>query len=367
MDKNLKAFLALVRAGLWEKEVRLSRFGEVDFKEVMRIAEMQSVVGLVTAGLEHVSDVKVPQEELLQFIGHTIQLEQCNSAMNSFIEHMVKSMQDNGIYALLVKGQGVAQCYERPLWRSSGDVDFLLNVDNYNKARDFLAPLALQVNEEDQYRLHLGMTIDSWIVELHGTLHTRQLKRVNRVLDKVQEDVFKSGRVRVWKNGETDIFIPAPTHDCFFVFMHIIQHFFGGGIGLRQFCDWCRLLWTYKNEIDERLLEDCLNISGMMSEWKTFAAFAINYLGMPEDVMPLYSKTTRWRLKANKVVDIIMETGSFGHKRKQSNIKGRTRISSNIDSLWRYTRDTARLISVFPVDSVKVWGNMFLYGLKNNL
>ena len=29
-----QAFFALVRGGLWEKEVRLSQFGEVDYEEI---------------------------------------------------------------------------------------------------------------------------------------------------------------------------------------------------------------------------------------------------------------------------------------------------------------------------------------------
>ena len=59
-DDNIKAFIELLRAGLWEQGVWLSQFCEVDYEEVMRLAEEQSVVGLVTAGLEHVKDVKVP-------------------------------------------------------------------------------------------------------------------------------------------------------------------------------------------------------------------------------------------------------------------------------------------------------------------
>ena len=56
MDNNTQqAFFALVRAGLWEKEVRLLPYGEVDYSEVMRLAQEQAVVGLVAAGLGHVT------------------------------------------------------------------------------------------------------------------------------------------------------------------------------------------------------------------------------------------------------------------------------------------------------------------------
>lgn len=75
-------------------------------------------------------DVKVPKEILLQFIGQSLQLEQRNQAMNIFIAEIVDKMRIEGIYTLLVKGQGIAQCYERPLWRASGDVDLLLSQDN---------------------------------------------------------------------------------------------------------------------------------------------------------------------------------------------------------------------------------------------
>ncbi len=83
-NNNQQAFFALVRAGLWEKEVRLLPYGEVDYAEVMRLAQEQAVVGLVAAGLEHVTDVKVPQVWALQFAGQTIQLEQRNKAMYVF-------------------------------------------------------------------------------------------------------------------------------------------------------------------------------------------------------------------------------------------------------------------------------------------
>lgn len=169
MDKNQQAFFALLR-GLWEKEVRLAPYGEIDFSAVLDLAEEQSVVGLLAAGIEHVVDGKPQKKNVLQFIGRTVQLEQRNQAMNYFIGVLVEKMREAGIYTVLVKGQGVAQCYERPLWRSCGDVDFFLDDENYEKAKGFLKPLAASVEEEYVREKHLGMTIDPWVVELHERL-----------------------------------------------------------------------------------------------------------------------------------------------------------------------------------------------------
>ena len=97
---NQQAFLALVRAGLWETEVRLLPYGDIDFGEIYRLAQEQSVLGLVAAGLEHVNDIKVPKDIALLFAGEALQLEQRNIAMNYAIGELVDRMRAAGICSL---------------------------------------------------------------------------------------------------------------------------------------------------------------------------------------------------------------------------------------------------------------------------
>lgn len=362
MNSNQQVFFELVKAGLWEKDVELQKHGATDFAEIMRLAEEQSVDGLVTAGLEHVKDVKVPQEWTLQFIGSTLQIEQQNKVMNAFVAELIGKLRGAGIYTLLVKGQGIAQCYEKPLWRSSGDVDLLLSTDNYNAAKTLLLPLASSVEEEDKKRKHLGLVIDDWVVELHGTLHTRQLPKVNKVVDAAQRSVFYEGKVRSWMNGKTQVFLPAPDEDVVFVFSHIIQHFFGGGIGLRQICDWCRLLYTYRKSINLQLLESRIRKAGIMTEWKAFSSLAVDYLGMPVEAMPMYD--SGFSVKGSRLMKFILETGNFGLNRNNSYRNSQSFIVRSMGSLWRYTKDTFNHIAIFPLDSIKVWGRMVVRGVK---
>lgn len=293
LDKNILAFLEIVRAGLWEKDARLEQYGKIDFEEIYQLAGEQSVVGLVTAGFEHIQDVNVPQEIVLQCIGESLQLEQTNKAMNQLIEKLVGEMRKADIYTLLVKGQGVAQCYEKPFWRASGDVDLLLSDSNYSKARDFLLPLSTDNKPDERYSKHLGMNIDQWYVEIHGTLRTGLSGKIDKEVDAVQKDVFFGGQVRSWLNGKTQIFMPSADNDVFFVFTHFIKHFYKEGMNLRQICDWCRLLWTYKDSLNHELLEKRIRKAGLMSEWKAFAALAVDYLGLPEEAIPLYDSKSK--------------------------------------------------------------------------
>lgn len=364
-SQEIKAFFALLRAGLWEKETRLYSLGNLDFSAVYRLSEEQSIIGLVAAGLEHVVDVKVPKMVSLQFAGDALVLEEHNRAMNDFIATLVDKMKMAGIYTLLVKGQGVAQCYERPLWRACGDVDFFLDADNYEKAKEFLTPLANFIEQERVEAKHLGMKIDPWVVELHGTLHCRLSKRINKGLDIIQQDVFCNGAVRTWQNGNTEISLPSVENDAIYVLTHILSHFYQGGIGLRQICDWCRLLWTYRDSLKHGLLESRIRKMGLMTVWKVFGSFSVEYLGMPKEAMPFYSPETKWKRKADRMCSFIIEVGNFGHNRDMSYYSKYSYLVRKVISLGQRFRDIICHARIFPLDSLRFFPSLMFNGLRS--
>lgn len=362
--ENLNAFFALIRAGLWEKKAQLSRFDDIDYNEVYRLAEEQSVVGLVTAGLDQVVDVKLPQTDVLQFVGQALQLEQQNRAMNGFICKLVDKMRAAGIYVILVKGQGVAQCYEKPLWRSCGDVDLLLSDSYYESAKKFLIPLASSVEPEGEYKKHLGLTINSWIIELHGNLRCGLSAKMDKGIDEVQHAVFREGDIRSWMNERTQVFLPDANCDVLFVFTHYLKHFYTGGLGLRQICDWTRLLWTYKDSLNQGLLESRLRKMGLMTEWKAFGAFAVDYLGMPAEAMPFYSSSRKWKRKAKRICRFVMEVGNMGHNRERSHFYN-PYLVRKMYSLGRRCGDIMRHARIFPLDSIRFLPNILFHGLRS--
>ena len=214
-DKSIQAFFALLRAGLWaDANLNLNdnQNDKVDWEKLYQLAEEQSVVGLVLAGIEH-SRVKPSQDFLLQWIGEVQIIEQQNLSMNKFIAKLIEKLRKEDVYALLLKGQGIAQCYEQPLWRSSGDVDLLLTERNYKKAQQFLVPLVSSMEEEDPIEKHLGLVVDNWSVELHGTQRSRCLTKMDKIIDEAQRDVFYGGNVRSWLNGNSQIFLPGIDND----------------------------------------------------------------------------------------------------------------------------------------------------------
>ena len=369
MEKNntIDAFFAILRAGLWERDVSLSEFGKIDYDTILQLAEEQAVVGIITAGFKHVKDVIPPQDFFLKLLGQTLLIEQRNKGMNLFIGNIVERMRENGIRSILLKGQGVAQCYERPLWRLSGDIDLFFDDSNYNSAKKLLLPLATNVEKEYAYSKHLGLTIDGWEVELHGTLHCELWKGIDDVLNEVQSGAFDSRDDRIWMNGYTQIPLLRADEDVVYIFSHIFQHFFKGGMGLRQVCDWCRLLWVYMEKLSHKLLVSWIRKAGLMSEWKALGAFAVEYLGMPVEAMPLYSPETKWKQKAAKILVNLIRSGNMGHNMDPSFRNDLCFLKRKILRLGYVTVYAMRNGSIFPADSIKVWWNEIKSGLRTLL
>ncbi len=354
--QNTKAFLEVVRAGLWEIDVRLTPYQDIKWKEVYRLATEQSVLGLVLAGLEH-SDVKPPQVLLLQWIGEVQVIEQRNKDMNAFVAHLIEKLRKTDIKALLVKGQGVAQCYEKPFWRVSGDVDLLLSDENYQKAKELLIPLGEVTESEDVAKKHLALKINGFDVELHGKMPFGISCRADDVVDEVLEDSLLKGGVGKWSVDETDVFMPNPSNHILIVFTHFLRHFFIEGVGLRQICDWCRLLYTYRDTLNYGLLEQRIKRAGLVSEWKAFGALAIEYLGFPKDSMPLLNVDLNANLKrkADRIMELVLECGNFGHNKDLSYRSRYSGMTYKIVAAWRRLKDFASLIPVFPVDAPRFY------------
>lgn len=366
---NRHAFFVLMRTGLWGTNDCFiyddKFFDSVEWEKVFLMAQEQSVVGLLTAGLEYVTDLRIPQNIALKFAGVSLQIERKNEGMNAFICELWERFRKHSVYSVLVKGQGVAQCYHRPLWRSCGDVDLLLSDENYRKAKELLVPLATEVETEYEGSKHLGLTIDGWVLELHGSLRVGLPRRINRVLDDIQVDTFYNGDVRSWLNGQTQVFMLGKENDIVYVFVHFFNHFYKEGVGLRQICDWCRLMWTYRNEIDVKKIEGLVMRMGLVTEWRAFYNLASRYLGMPDLGSDLMAYDSRFDKKADRIIEFVLKSGNMGHNRDMSHFSKYPYLIRKCVSMGRRISDLINHARIFPLDSLRFFPRIMFNGLRS--
>ena len=169
---------------------------------------------------------------------------------------------------------------------------------------------------------------------------------------------------RSWNNGNDLVLLPSVDNDILIIFSHIIKHFFRGGIGLRQLCDWCRLMWVALDKVDVGKLERRLKDAGIMSEWKAFAVVAVEWLGLPIKAMPIYSPAFWWRWKASLIMDWVLDSGNFGHNRDYSYYEKYPYVVVKAISLWRHLVDFCRYFVIFPLDAIKVTWRKICIGLS---
>ena len=99
-----------------------------------------------------------------------------------------------------------------------------------------------------------------------------------------------------------------------------------------------------------------------MSEWKAFAAFAVDYMGMPVDAMPLYHDDQRWSRKGEIILADVLEVGNFGHNKRRF-FRGQSYLVRKFNSFWVRLSDMLRHFTIFPKDSIVFLGGMLGSGL----
>ena len=222
------------------------------------------------------------------------------------------------------------------------------------------------------------MTIDGWVVELHGSLRVGLPNKINRVLDDIKTDTFNRGNMRSWMNGRTQVFLLGKENDIVYVFVHFFNHFYKEGVGLRQLCDWCRLMWTSRDEIDVKKIEGCIQEMGLVSEWKAFYNLASRYLGMPDfgsqdsqaraqpkgmlDLSRMSDQRSSARLmvhdsrfdkKADRIMEFVLKSGNMGHNRDMSHFSKYPYLIRKCVSMGRRIGDLINHARIFPLDSLR--------------
>lgn len=365
-NQSVNIFFSLLRAGLWEHPVSLAPYGTVDWSEILHLSKEQTVVGLVAAGLEYVQDVEVPEDNAVEFAHWAMKIEGRNGKMNAFLSRQATELADAGITTVLMKGQGIAQCYERPSWRSSGDIDWFF-LDDYERAKELLSQMADSTEQEFSYLSHLGMKFGSVDVELHGSVRARLSRRMDRVLDQLYSAMFSSRDFRYWSCGGVPVAMPGPNYDAVFLFTHILHHYYVEGIGLRQLCDWCRFLWTYRDELDPEWLAARLRELGVMEEWQAFASFVVRYLGLPSETMPLYKPSSRADRQADRILQYVLTVGNFGHNKDKSYLDGKPWMVRKFLIMSHRLSDFAGHLRTFPRPTLRILPYSLYLSLHSSL
>ncbi len=212
-----------------------------------------------------------------------------------------------GIPCIILKGFASALYYPDPLMRSMGDVDFLVDTDNFEEAHRVLAENGYESTDKshDVHDVYVGKMCRC---EMHfqpsGIPESKAGVKVRKYLSGLLEN---SEKVQT-ELGE--IAVPSTFHHGLIILLHMCYHLTGDGLGLRHLCDRAVFLNSVGEEKFLELVEKAFNDIGLWEFAKIMTLISCEYLGLPGME---WAKDADKKLADYILIDIIIG-GNFGQK-----------------------------------------------------
>ena len=359
----------------------IPRIGSGEWSAIYEIAQKQSLLGVVFDGIQKMSDIaKIKGEAmeldvdlLMTWMGKCKQIEKRNHQLDEAVCKVTAWFQKKGFCSCLLKGQGNALMYPYPNHRTAGDIDLWVSG---KPSEVILFVLSIAPAEKASYH-HIDFPAFNGIpVEVHyrpcylqNPLYNHRLQRF---FAEHADEQFSNDVVL----GDGKVAIPTASFNAVYQLVHIYNHLFQEGIGLRQIVDYYfvieRLPQITQINTDEvhtpskirlssadnnQSAEYKRNINGqnfvvLQRELKSFGlwkfAGAVMYvlhevLGLSENKMIAPMDVKRGKV----LLEEILQGGNFGQYDERYGF-GRGTIGHNLQRLFR----DLRLVRYYPAEAL---------------
>lgn len=303
------ALLSLLRLSLWEEGEtdKVLPLARAQWAELYLYAQRHTIEGIVFDSFQHLPvDLLPPRDLLLKWIVKVDQIERHNKQMNVCIKEQLDLFHREGMYPVLLKGQGVAACYDIPHHRISGDVDwYFQNKKEYRKANEMIREKGIDISYTAGFSSEYVWR--GIIIEHHQRMFDIHNPLCIPFLDRLQKQ-FYSQRVNLAIQGNM-LLLPAPILMMLQVNMHILKHLLSFGVGIRQLCDSARVYYAYRVDIDGQELKRIYQRLGVLSWIHLLHAVLVKFIGLPPQSLPFELPEA---VDADWMMDDIWMSGNFG-------------------------------------------------------
>ena len=309
-DRNVCAFLELMKSGIWGKIPDTSLFEDLtdfDWLEIYMIAGKQTVLGICLKPIMTLPDrLKPPTKLLLQWVGLNRFIEANNYKMQQVWDEFNTKLTAKGIYPVMFKGLSVAKWYAQPMSRQSCDVDIFIP-DKFDEAIRLIKDMGIKCKHKPQHDtiVYKGITL-----EIHPNIINSPFKPQLNM--KILDDVI---------GNNVAVRVPDPNTTSLMLLSHAAGHFLIPGIGYRFLCDWAVFLKFNHDKIDTDYVLRESRRMGMNRFVTEFTKLAEVQLGLQ------FEGLEKWTDKSNrkylyKLSDELFEQGDFGAVNFQKNNHG---------------------------------------------
>ncbi len=311
-------FLELLSAAIWNRPAEAALFDGVDsetWKALVRHAHVQRVSALIADGAASLPPGSAPPKAIaISLLLAAEKIEEANRSLNKSLADISHEYASRDFLFLLLKGQGNALYYPKPLHRTPGDLDlFLYREEDYRRAKKWVFEQGYPRESENMQ--HLAFDWGNAHIENHRYVTYFTNEKYNKHFGLLVKRIVDNGDFETVQIGETAIQVLPAEFNAFYVFEHLFGHFIHTGIGLRQVCDWLLILSARRSEIDEKRFTALAQQFGLLTAMQTLAHACIRYLGAKPEIFPFpLDMENRYR---DLLMEDILRAGHFGFYRPE--------------------------------------------------
>lgn len=309
----MELFYELVQVALGNRNLLIRVPCPDEWEQVFQLAQKQCITGIIFNALDGlgVQGQKLPREILYKWINYAEQIKWRNLIVNKRCVEITQMFASEGLRTCILKGQSNAMLYPDSLTRVPGDIDIWVDANR----SEIDAFVHCKFPSEKGGRQHIKFPVFEDVpVEVHyiptymrTPWYDKQLQSFFREYADEQFCHF----VTLEGSGGMCA-VPTAWFSMVQQMAHLMSHFMGEGIGLRQFIDYYYVLKACIDETDSRHLTEIIGIFRCCGLLK----FASGVMWIEKELLGLEDKyiiVEPSERMGQAIQRIIEEGGNFGH------------------------------------------------------
>lgn len=377
-------FFELLQIETGRRECLSGAPSKAEWKAMFGMAREQALVGVFTDAVCRLpEEMRPPRKPLARICSEVMMIEDANKRLFRKCCELTEALAADGFDSCVLKGQGMALLYPKPLLRQSGDIDIWMkraaesalrtieesiedSLYNYARARGEVDDacyhhlgimLKIERDESGKVQMRQGTTkndeiemhfrpsfmfsprcnsrMQSWFCEQWPTMATHAVSVPRELCTNAGDGQEQDSLV---------FHCPTPQFNAVYALTHIYRHLFDEGIGLRQLLDYYYVIMSLNQTCDSAQKLEVISTLRHLSLYR-FAKSVMYVLhtvfGLPLDEMlvPMDKRCGSFLL------DEIMQAGNFGQFDERLDIPSDERP---LHKFLRKQRHGLRLLRYYP-------------------
>lgn len=307
--KESEILFSLLASSLFGKEFEID-FSNLDFSALYEEAKSQRIEGVVFSALP--SNLPKNCTAIYEdWYNRTMYTLSNNLKVSNAHITIHKLMTENNIRYCIIKGCASALYYSAPEYRSMGDVDFLIEPKDIERAKKVLNDNGfIMMENAESHSYHISFNKNKIHYELHYAV-SEEKDGYGSSEDFAKEVLDEAVTVPIYKDLG-DLVVTSEKHHCMIMLSHMKKHMVMYGMGLRHVSDWAVFINKYSNKEFVEKFKAEIEKAGFWSFAQAMSQISHLYLGA--DYKDWFGKFDR--KNASLLMEYIFASGNFGRKRE---------------------------------------------------